>query len=44
MVSLMSMGFQPMNPEVQKLKKQYDDLAASISNTTEETTKSSAYL
>ena len=30
MVSLMSMGFQPMNPEVQKLKKQYDALAASI--------------
>ena len=41
MEQLMTLGLQPMNPEVQKLKKQYDDLAASISNTTEETTKSS---
>jgi hypothetical protein len=30
MVSLMSMGFQPMNPEVQKLKAQYDALASSL--------------
>ena len=30
MVSLMTLGFQPMNPEVQKLKKQYDELAASL--------------
>jgi hypothetical protein len=34
MVSLMSMGFQPMNPEVQKLKAQYDGLASSIQKTT----------
>jgi hypothetical protein len=34
MVSLMSMGFQPMNPEVQKLKVQYDALAASLQKTT----------
>ena len=41
MDQLMATGLQAMNPQVQKLKKQYDDLAASISNTTEETTKSS---
>jgi hypothetical protein len=39
MEQLMTLGLQPMNPEVQKLKKQYDDLAASITHTTQETTK-----
>jgi hypothetical protein len=39
MEQLMTLGLQPMNPEVQKLKKQYDELAASITHTTQETTK-----
>jgi len=30
MVSLMTLGFQPMSPEVQKLKNQYDALGASL--------------
>jgi hypothetical protein len=40
MVSLLTMGFQPMNPEVQKLKAQYDNLAQSLDNTTNATQKS----
>jgi len=39
MDQLMATGLQAMNPEVQKLKKQYDELAASITHTTQETTK-----
>jgi hypothetical protein len=39
MVSLMSMGFQPMNPEVQKLKKQYDALGASLTTIPKELDK-----
>jgi len=39
MEQLMTRGLQAMNPEVQKLKAQYDALAASITHTTEETTK-----
>jgi hypothetical protein len=39
MEQLMTLGLQPMNPEVQKLKKQYDKLAASITHSTQETTK-----
>jgi hypothetical protein len=39
MEQLMTLGLQPMNPQVQKLKAQYDALAASIVHTTQETTK-----
>ena len=39
MEQLMTLGLKPMNPEVQKLKAQYDALAASIVHTTQETTK-----
>jgi Icc-related predicted phosphoesterase len=39
MEQLMTLGIQPMNPQVQKLKAQYDALAASITHTTQETTK-----
>jgi hypothetical protein len=39
MDQLMATGLQAMNPQVQKLKKQYDELAASITHTTQETTK-----
>jgi hypothetical protein len=39
MDQLMTTGLQAMNPEVQKLKAQYDELAASIVHTTQETTK-----
>ena len=39
MEQLMTLGLQPMNPEVQKLKAQYDALATSLNNTTEASKK-----
>ena len=39
MEQLMTLGLQPMNPEVQKLKAQYDALAVSLNNTAEASKK-----
>lgn len=41
MENLMSLGFQAMNPHVQKLKAQYDELGKSLGNLTPELDKSS---
>jgi hypothetical protein len=42
MEQLMTLGLQPMNPEVQKLKAQYDGLAATLQKTEQAATKSNA--
>ena len=42
MEQLMTLGLQPMNPQVQKLKAQYDALAVSLNNTTQATNKTNA--
>jgi hypothetical protein len=42
MDQLMATGLQAMNPEVQKLKAQYDGLAASLDKTTQATNKNNA--
>jgi hypothetical protein len=44
MENLMSLGFQAMNPHVQKLKAQYDELGKSLGNLTPEVDKSSKKL
>jgi hypothetical protein len=44
MENLMSLGFQAMNPHVQKLKAQYDELAKSISGVAPSVEKSSKKL
>jgi hypothetical protein len=42
MDQLMATGLQAMNPQVQKLKAQYDDLAATLQKTEQAATKSNA--
>ena len=42
MEQLMTLGLQPMNPQVQKLKAQYDGLAATLQKTEQAATKSNA--
>jgi hypothetical protein len=42
MEQLMTLGLQPMNPEVQKLKAQYDGLAATLEKTTQAANKTSS--
>ena len=42
MEQLMTLGLKPMNPEVQKLKAQYDGLAATLQKTEQAATKSNA--